>query len=274
MLAATPRALGLEVPRLASYYREVADWIVPHLVDRPLGLLRSLDEFELPFFQKHAKSTSPVELLRIPIVEKGSVAEHLAISGHAGLHALPAIKVIEIHTWGAKRDHLDRPDRLIFDLDPGPDVSWKEVVEGAALVQRALDDRKLAGFPMITGGRGIHVVVPLVPKAEWSRARAFARDLVECLVAQYPSRFTADPVMTERLGRIFIDHLRNDFGATSIAPYSTRARRGASVAAPVSWDELGSTSGPTAYDVDNLPSRLATIGRDPWDEFWRTEQSL
>ena len=274
MLAATPRALGLDVPRLESYYREVADWILPHLYDRPLGLLRSLGEFELPFFQKHAKAASPESLLRIPIVERGSVAEHLAVSDPAGLHALPAIEVIEIHTWGAKRDHLDRPDRLIFDLDPGPDVSWKEVVEGAEIVRRALEDRMLAGFPMLTGSRGIHVIVPLAPQVEWGIARAFAQGVVQRLVERYPSRFTADPAMTERLGRIFIDHLRNDFGATSIAPYSTRARKGASVAAPVSWNELPQTAGPAIHDVVSMPERLRTIGRDPWDEFWRIQQSL
>jgi bifunctional non-homologous end joining protein LigD len=274
MLAATPRALGLDEPRLDSYYRRIADWILPHVVDRPLGLLRSLSEGEVPFFQKHAKTTSPSALLRIPIVEGDTVAEHLSICDREGLFSLASIEVLEIHTWGSKRAALDRPDRLVFDLDPGPDVSWREIVEAAILVERALEERGLAGFPMLTGSRGIHLLCPLIPRADWTEARSFAAELVDRMVAQFPSRFIAGHSMAERAGRIFIDSLRNDWGATSIAPYTTRARRGAPVAAPTSWEELEETSGPAMYDVRSMPERLDSIARDPWQEFWKIEQSL
>ena len=274
VLAATPRALGLDVQSLARYYRAVADWILPHVEDRPLGLLRSLDEQDLPFFQKHAKRDSPVELIRVPVREHDGIAMHLAITDARGLLSLPQIEALEIHVWAAKRQHLERPDRLIFDLDPARDVSWKELVEGALLTRDALLGRGIVSYAMTTGSRGVHVVSPLIPRAEWREARTFAKELVDGLAAQYPSRFVTTPAVTERAGRIFVDHLRNDWGATSIAPYSTRARRGAFVAAPVTWEELAEVNGPAPFDLVSMPKRLAALERDPWEGFWQIQQAL
>jgi bifunctional non-homologous end joining protein LigD len=274
MLAATPRALGLDVPRLESYYRRVSDWILPYIVDRPLGLLRSLGDQELPFFQKHAKAATPPALARIPIVEGAGIAEHLAVRDREGLASLAALETLEIHAWGSRCDRLEQPDRLVFDLDPGPDVSWHEVVEAALLVKQSLAERGLFGFAMLTGSRGIHLLCPLSARADWSAVRGLAKNVVDRLVSQYPSRFVGDHTMAERAGRIFIDHLRNDWGATSIAPYSTRARRGAFVAAPVSWDELSRTTGSDMFDVVTMPRRLESIACDPWQDFDELRQSL
>jgi bifunctional non-homologous end joining protein LigD len=179
-----------------------------------------------------------------------------------------------MHVWGATIADLDRPDRLIFDFDPGEGVDWPLVIEGAQAVRERLRAAGLESFVKTTGGKGLHVVVPLKPRASWKEALAFTREMAEAMAADEPERYTTTSVKREREGRIFIDYLRNNREASAVAPYSTRARPGAPVATPVAWDELSPKLKPNGFTVKNLGQRLESLRKDPWAGMSEIEQVL
>lgn len=260
---------------LARFYEAIADRILPHLRGRPTTLVRCPEGLgQACFYQRHAGSWAPATLRRVRIREKTKVAECLVVDDLPGLIGLVQMGVVEIHTWNSRVDQLEQPDRIVLDLDPDPAVSGADLVAATRLVRDALAAAGLESFVKTTGGKGYHVVVPLVPGAGWEECAGFARRLAETLAAREPARFVATMARAARRGKIFIDHLRNARGATSVTPYSTRARPGAPVSTPVAWKELGPRLTPVRYTVATLPRRLATLRADPWAAYSRVRQRL
>jgi bifunctional non-homologous end joining protein LigD len=267
---------GLTKRGLAEYYAAVADWILPHLEDRPLSMLRCPEGRESQcFFQKHAAAGTPEALRRIDIQEKDEVETYLIADDLPGLLSLAQMSILEIHLWGSRGDRLEQPDRLVFDLDPGEGVPWSEVVKAAFEVREALEKLDLESFVKTTGGKGLHVVAPLAPRRhEWDFCKNFTRSIAERFAAEQPERFIATMAKARRRGKIFIDFFRNDRGATAVAPYSTRAKPSAPVSCPLTWDELIPKIGPAHFTVANVPPRLKALRRDPWHGFFQLQQQL
>jgi len=262
--------------QLASYYQQVARWMLPYLKDRPLSLLRCPEgQAKTCFFQKHAAVGTPDALRRIEIEEKNGLETYLIADDLQGLLSLAQMGVLEIHLWGSRGDRVERPDWLIFDLDPAPEVEWKEVVAAAHMLHELLSQVKLRTFPKVTGGKGVHLVAPLSPRrADWSMVKSFGQRFAQTLAEQYPDRFIAKMSKAARKGKIFIDYLRNDRGSTAIAPYSTRAKSTATVATPLTWDELTPRSKPEDWTTETVLERLQSLKRDPWEDFFEVQQTL
>jgi bifunctional non-homologous end joining protein LigD len=264
---------GITKQGLVDFYTEIADWILPHIVGRPLSLVRCPDGVdEQCFFQKHrwAGLGKAVRLVPVP----GDDEPMLVIDDLAGLLELVQASVLEIHPWGSKADRPKLPDRATLDLDPGDDVPWEQVIEGAIEVRRRLADLGLQSFVKTTGGKGLHVVFPLTPKADWDTVKAFTQSLAEVMAADQPERYTANMAKRERHGRIYIDYVRNSMGATAVGAYSTRARPGAAISTPLAWDELGPEIRAGHFTVENLPKRLAFLDQDPWKDILSLRQEL
>jgi bifunctional non-homologous end joining protein LigD len=191
-----------------------------------------------------------------------------------GLIALVQLGTLELHPWGSRADRLEYPDIMIFDMDPGPGISPAELVQGCRLLRQRLDTIGLNSFLKTSGGKGFHIVVPLVRRSGWDEVKAFSGALARDLARAHPQRFIAVMSKAKRKNKIFVDYLRNGRGATSVAPYSTRARPGAPVSTPVGWDELDDRLKPDAYTTESLPRRLESLKRDPWADFFETRQSI
>jgi bifunctional non-homologous end joining protein LigD len=265
---------GLTKLDLARYYERMADWIVPHVEGRPLTLVRCPGGLAGScFYMKHVRVRTPAPLRHVEIAEKSGTGDYLVADTAAAVVGLVQMGVLEIHTWNAVTDDLERPDRLVFDLDPGEDVPWSRVVQAAQTVRRALEALDLASVPKTTGGRGVHVVVPLVPRASWAEGLDFARALSEAIERADPASYTTRFAKRARPGRILIDYLRNSRGSTSVAAYSSRARAGAPVSVPLSWQDLKPALDPGSLTVGTVPRRLANIG-DPWKAVKAVRQSL
>jgi bifunctional non-homologous end joining protein LigD len=261
---------------LALYYERVADRILPHLRDRPLSLVRCPDGWNGQcFYQKHADKSVHRAVTRIEVPESTGKAMYFAANSLAALIGLVQWGVIELHPWGSRTPRLDRPDRLLFDFDPDPGVAWPQIAEAVALLRTLLGDIGLTGFLKTTGGKGLHVVVPVRATLDWDEARAFTRAIADFLVRTYPDRFIATASKQRRKGRIFIDYLRNAVGATAIAPYAMRARANAPVSTPITWDELSAEDLRfDHFNVRNIPERLSRLRKNPWASFDATKQSV
>jgi bifunctional non-homologous end joining protein LigD len=223
---------------------------------------------------KHSGVWAPPALRRVTIKEKTKTGEYLVVDDLPGLIGLVQIGILEIHTWNSTVSELERPDRIVIDLDPGDGVPWSRVVDGARLVRARLETAGLQSFVKTTGGKGLHVVAPLTPRAGWDECAAFARRVAEEIARDEPRRYLARMARSERAGRIFVDYLRNVRGATSVAAYSTRARPGAPVSVPLDWDELSPRVRSDHYTVTTLPKRLATLRVDPWKAYRTVRQAL
>jgi bifunctional non-homologous end joining protein LigD len=266
---------GITKRALAEFYETVADLILPHVIRRPLTLLRCPDgRAGECFYQKHLKESIPAKLRAIPIKEKEATEEYLVIDDLRGLISLVQLGVLEIHPWGSSEIDLEKPDILTFDLDPGPGIGWPQVIEGAKLLRNRLEELGLQSFVKTSGGKGLHLVVPIQRRTGWEEAKAFARAVSLDLVRLRPDRFVAKLSRAKRQGKIFIDYLRNDRGATTVAAYSTRAGAGAPVSTPIRWDELDKKLTPDRYRIDNLPKRLAVLKNDPWQDFFTIRQAI
>jgi DNA ligase D len=266
---------GITKQDLAEYYLAVADRMLPHVARRPITLVRCPSGSQKKcFYQRHAGSGAPAELGHVPIDGFGDEQDFLYIKDTKGLIALVQMDVLEIHPWNALVDRTDRPDRIIFDLDPGAGLGFADVVAAAHDVRAALKARGLSSFVKTTGGKGLHVVAPVVRRYEWSDVKAFARATAEAMAAKEPKRFLTRISKAERRGRIFVDYLRNDATATAVAPYSTRARAGAPVATPLNWSEVKPSLDPAAFTVKTVPARLKRLRTDPWAEIGDLKQKL
>jgi bifunctional non-homologous end joining protein LigD len=263
---------GLTKQGLADYYADIADWILPHIAGRVLSLLRCPSGVtEQCFFAKHpfAGLSKAVQLIDV-----GADEPMLALDSVEGLISLVQAGVVEIHPWGSRVDDLDHPDRLIFDLDPGEGAPWDAVVAAAGEVRERLNACGLKSFVKTTGGKGLHIVVPVEPSADWEQAKSFTASIAEAMAADHPDRYVATVAKRARRGRIYIDYLRNDRGSTAVSAYSTRALPQASASTPLAWDELSSGLRSDHFTVGNLRNRLAFLGGDPWQGFFSLRQRI
>lgn len=266
---------GLTKRDLAEYYAAVAARMLPHVRHRPLTLVRCPQgRARACFYQKHPGAAVPDVVKRVEVPESEGTGVQLMIDDLRGLIALVQIGVLEFHVWGARVEALERPDRVVFDLDPDPTVDWPRVVEAARELRARLAGMKLTSFVKTTGGKGLHVVVPIAPVAPWAEVKAFAQSVARAMAQEAPHAYTTNMRKAERKGRIFIDYLRNERGATAVAPYSTRARPGAGVATPIDWRELSASLDPRAFNVRTVPARLSRRRRDPWQEMDALRQAL
>jgi bifunctional non-homologous end joining protein LigD len=267
-----PRA-GFTKGALADYYASIWNFIAPHIVGRPLALLRcpaGIDKGS--FFQRHRWEGADRSILEIDDPEEDKPL--IGIADLDGLIALVQSSAVEIHPWGSKANALDKPDRLIFDLDPGPQVSWNDLVAAALEVRARLAQDKLESFVKTSGGKGLHVVAPVAPRATWEEAKDYCRALAEAMAGDSPDRVTATMAKRERSGRIFVDYLRNGRGSTAAAAYSTRARPAASISMPVVWSELDTIGGADHFTLANSSRRLDGLGADPWRGMDKLKQQL
>ncbi|WP_017996503.1 non-homologous end-joining DNA ligase [Rhizobium leguminosarum] len=261
---------GVTKQALADYYAAVWPFMEPYVVNRPLALLRLPDGIKghQRFFQKHAWKGMNPHIEEIADPQDADGEKLLRIGDFNGLVALVQSAVLEIHPWGATADNWERPDMVTMDLDPGEDVTWSAVIAAALELKSRLEARGLAAFVKTSGGKGLHVVTPLAPKAGWAEVKDFAHSLAESMSADAPDKYLATATKAKRGGHIYIDYLRNGRGNTAVAAYSTRARSGAPVSMPLDWSELNEVSGPAAFTLANVPQRLETRPKDPWGNFF------
>lgn len=265
---------GITKRELIDYYRAVADRMLPHIVGRPLALVRCPSGSDKGcFFQKHASQGWPREFKSVRIKEKSGIDDYLYIEDVRGLIAAAQMSVLELHIWGSRADHVEQPDRMVFDFDPDEGLPFAKVRDAAREMRDRLKKLGLESFPMATGGKGIHVVVPLARKHSWDEHREFAEALARLMAEEDPDRYVATMSKAKRRGKIFIDYLRNQRGSTAIAPFSSRARKGASVAWPLSWDELGRLKDAQPASVETATRMLERRG-DPWKGYDEIRQAL
>ena len=266
---------GITKLDLVRYYESIADWMAPHLKGRACSLLRGPSGIEGQlFFQKH------LDRLRIPGVKE---LDQALFPGHDALLEVPSaaaivaaaqMNVIEFHTWNSQIRNIDKPDRIVFDLDPGEGVAWQRMQEGAALTRSLLQQLGLEAWLKTSGGKGLHVVVPIAPRYDVATVRAFARAVVEQLARVIPDRFVAKSGASNRIGKIFADYLRNTHGATTAAAYSARARPGLGVSMPVEWDQLDELKSGAQWTIANAREYVSLRAQDPWKDYAGSRQSI
>ncbi|MGE5170309.1 MAG: DNA ligase D [Rudaea sp.] len=266
---------GITKLDVARYYEAVGELIVPHLRERPLTLVRCPNGWDKPcFYQKHASGAVSEHIDRIDIRDSGGLSPYMMANSVSAVVALLQMGVLELHPWGSRAPKLDYPDRLIFDFDPDEGLGWEKLVEAVGVLRKLLDTLELEGFLKTTGGKGLHVVVPVEPTRTYVEARDFCQAVAELLVRTFPDRFTSKISKARRTGRIFVDYLRNVQGATAIAPYSVRAKQGAPVALPIDWSELAREVRFDHFNVRNVPALLGRRRRDPWARMPTLRQTL
>lgn len=267
---------GISKRDVADYYLRIAPRMMPYIADRLLSLVRCPQGAETTcFFQRHASQGFPEQFKRLPVAENdGTPAEYIYIDDAAGLVAAAQIGALELHIWGSHIKDVERPDRIVFDLDPDEDLRFAELKTAALQVKEMLEGIGLKTFIMATGGKGLHIVVPVTASHEWPEVKAFTRAIAETLAAQFPDRYTANIRKATRKGRIFVDYLRNDRTATAICPYSTRNKPGGTLAVPLSWDALKSLKSAHPVSIRDAAAIDRLISEDPWVGYGRVKQSL
>jgi bifunctional non-homologous end joining protein LigD len=266
---------GVTKLELVRYYASVAEWMLPHLKGRPCSLVRGPNGVagEL-FFQKHVESLQATGVKELdPALWPGHGAL-LEVSTKRALVASAQMNVIEFHTWNALWRRIDRPDRVIFDLDPGEGERWERVVEAATLVRGLLHELALESWLKTSGGKGLHVVVPLTPRDGWDTVKDFAQAVVQHLAQVIPQRFVARMGAANRVGKVFVDYLRNSHGATTAAAFSARARPGLGVSMPLAWDDLNALRRSDQWTVRTAREHLSFQTTDPWRGYWSCRQTL
>jgi bifunctional non-homologous end joining protein LigD len=264
---------GVTKAGLADYYTEVWRYMGPFVVGRPLALVRCPNGIAgQHFFQKHAWKgmNRNIALAKDPQDEE----PYVSIDDLNGLIGLVQAAVLEIHPWGSMIGNWETPDMIIMDLDPGLDVAWSKVIAAAEETAERLRQTGLVPFVKTSGGKGLHIVCPLVAKADWPAVKAFTKGIADAMAADSPDRYVSTITKSKRRGKILIDYLRNQRGSTAVAPYSTRARPGAAVSMPLSWEELSPAIGPDYFTVLNVPTRLAALRSDPWADFRKAAEPL
>ena len=258
---------GITKQQVADYYVAIAERLLPEVAKRPLSLLRCPDGIDGDcFFQKHHAAAFGDSVQAVEVSTKdGGTADYMVIRDVEGLLALVQMGTLELHPWGARADDLEHPDRLVFDLDPGEGVPWKATIAAARDVRTRLAELGMQSFVRLSGGKGLHVVVPIAPGPDWPRAKAFCEGFADAMAVSAPDRYIATASKARRGGVVFIDWLRNARGATSVASWSLRARPGAAVAVPLRWSELGRTRSSADYPLARALRRAASLGDDPWE---------
>ena len=266
---------GITKLDVARYYAAVGERLVAQLRDRPLTLVRCPNGWDKPcFYQKHANQSVSQYIDRIDIRDSGGVKPYMMANSVSAVVALLQMGVLELHPWGSRAPKLGYPDRLIFDFDPDEALGFDKLVDAVTVLRKLLDTLELEAFLKTTGGKGLHVVVPLEPARSWDEAKEFCRGVAELLVRTFPDRFIAKATKSRRNGLIFVDYLRNAEGATAVAAYSVRAKANAPVAMPIDWAELDKDVRFDYFNVRNVPAQLRKRRRDPWDRLPRVRQAL
>jgi bifunctional non-homologous end joining protein LigD len=266
---------GLSKGDVARYYERVGRWIAPHVRARPLTLVHCPKGVAGPCtYMKHSKLWGPDVLRRVRIQEKTKVGEYMVADDLAGIVGIAQMGALEIHTWNSTTDNLEQPNRIVWDLDPGPAATWEQVITAARTVREILRTLGLESWVKTTGGRGLHVVLPIVPRRDWSECLAFSRAVAEAISATGPALYTTAFAKHGREGKILIDYLRNNRTNTSVAAYSTRAQPGATISVPIAWTELTTRLRPEAFTVKTVPRRLARLRDDPWSGYWSSGQRV
>jgi bifunctional non-homologous end joining protein LigD len=265
---------GVTKAELAAYLDMAAERMGKHLYKRPVSLVRAPDGVgKQTFFQKHAMAGAPKEILTVPIVESdGKKENYLTLPNATALVSCAQISALEFHLWGSRNDDLEHPDRMVFDLDPDEALDFADVKRAAFDIKALLDSADLTSFAMLTGGKGIHIVLNLKRKHTWEEVKGFSGGFAEQVAKLDPKRFVATMTKKQRTGRIFIDYFRNHRGATAICPYSPRARGLAPIAVPVSWAELKTAPSASAFKLKDMAARLAQP--DPWSAYFDTAVTI
>ncbi|ALN91383.1 DNA ligase D [Lysobacter gummosus] len=266
---------GISKGEVADYYRAVERWLLPELIDRPISLLRCPDGIASQcFFQKHHSDSFGPHVHAVNLRESSGKADYVYVRDIEGVMALVQMNTLEFHPWGARRDKPDRPDRIVFDLDPAEGLAWSEIKRAAREVRDRLSEIGLDSWVRLSGGKGVHVCVPIRRGPDWARVKAFSEAFAGAMVEQSPLRYLATASKAARKDRIFIDWLRNARGATSVTSWSLRARSGAPVAMPLRWDEFGRSRASTDFDLAKAKRRASRLSSDPWEGFAQAEQTL
>jgi bifunctional non-homologous end joining protein LigD len=278
---------GLTKRDLVDYYERVAPLMLPYVTGRPVAMVRcpgGLAELapdvrqgsrrvDACFFYKHPPDDFAGPFRRVTIIESGGPVPYITITEAGSLTALAQMGVLEIHIWGSTAPDIEHPDMLVFDLDPDDAVPWPTLADGALMVREFLRAAGLESFVKTTGGKGLHVVAPIKAAKGWEDIRLFCKGVAEAVASQAPDRFVATMSKAKRTGKIYVDYVRNTRGSTSIAPYSTRAREGATVAYPLWWEELSDRGRPEAYTLVTLSQRLQRLEVDPWQGYFDTART-
>lgn len=266
---------GLTKLDIARHYAAVEKWILPYLHNRPISIVRCPDGYNHHcFFQKHVTQGKHHHLQAVQLDSKGGQPEYFMANTLPAIVELVQLGVLELHSWGSRYPHTSLADRLIFDLDPAPGLPWERVTEAALLLRGLLEELELACFVKTTGGKGLHVEVPIKAEHPWELVKAFTQGIARHVESQIPERFTSSLSKKKREGRIFIDYLRNSAGATAVVPYSTRAKAGAPVATPLAWDEVGQQIHSDTFNINNISERFAQLKTDPWKGYLAHRQRL
>jgi bifunctional non-homologous end joining protein LigD len=259
---------------LADYYTRVQEWMLPHCTERPLALVRCPGGVASKcFFQRNWSDTLPAAIDKVDVGEGKAHDFHVSIHDLSGVISLAQIGVLELHTWNCRNDNVERPDQLVFDLDPGPGLAWKRVVEAARVLNRTLQSLRLPTFLKTSGGKGLHITIPIEPNIDWDSAKSFCATIAKSL-AEKSELFVANMRKDLRGGKVYVDYNRNGRSATAVAPYSTRARAGAAIAMPISWDELGRLKSADQFNVATVGRYLDKRAKDPWRDFEKSRVDL
>jgi len=266
---------GLTKQMLAKYYWAVAEEMLPHIANRPLSLVRCPDGSGKPcFFQKHVTSTLPPGIGSVDVADKnGKIEPYITLSTAEALSGLAQMGVLEVHPWGSRNEDLEHPDRLIFDLDPDESLGWDALAQAAAEVRRRLKAIGLESFLKTTGGKGLHVVAPIAPELEWPTIKEFAHEFVNAMEKVHPELYLTKMTKAARKGKIYLDYLRNERGATSVAPFSPRARPGCAVSLPLKWTDLRVAKRPV-FRVAEFEEWKGRLASDPWKAMPEVKQRI
>lgn len=265
---------GISKLDLAQHYMTVSEAMLPHLRTRPVTMIRCPDNYKACFFQKHIDEAAHYRgVTAVRLKEDKGTGLYATVDSLKGIIALVQLGVVEFHTPGVRRDRLEQPDRFILDLDPDPSVDWPRVVEAAYALRDLLQEMGLESYAKTTGGKGLHIVCPIRRSRTVEEVRAFTGALAGMFEAVAPQRYTTNVSKARRTGKILIDYLRNAPGATAVEVFSARAREGAPVAMPVTWEELPDVRG-DSFTVKNAKDRLASMRTDPWQDFFEVRQSI
>jgi bifunctional non-homologous end joining protein LigD len=269
---------GLTKQKLAEYYEAIAERMLPHIANRPLSIVRCPDgSTGKCFFQKHVKVGLPrgVGSIGVPDKKTGKPEAYITLSTEEALVGMAQMNVLELHPWGSSNAHLEQPDRLVFDLDPDEALPWDVLAEGAEDVRKRLAKLGLKSFLKGTGGKGLHIVAPIDPQPshEWPLIKAFAHAFAQQMEVSDPKRYLTKMTKSARSGKIYLDYLRNERGATAVAPYSPRRRAGVPVSVPFAWSVLEETSMPH-HRVLEFTEWIGALSKDPWKPMASLRQTL
>ena len=267
---------GLTKLDLVRYYHDASPWMLPHLEGRPLTLKQCAPDADHCRFLRHSGERSPTHVRVIKIQEKTKIGDYMIVDNETALLSLAQRNIVEFHTWNATADRIERPNRIVLDLDPGPKVAWRDMVTAARLVRSALESVGLQSWLKTTGGKGLHVVAPILPNADWAKCLEFARSVAFSIAEHEPARYTTRFAKAGRESQILIDYLRNNRTNTAVAAYSVRARPHAPISVPLDWDELSPKLDPARWTVKTIGRRLKELeaGHDPWAGYSRCRQTI